>query len=103
MAGELPYEAPLVEMRKKIEELVQFGQEKGIDFTDEIARLEERYHRLEEEIYSGITAAQKMHLARHQQRPTALDLIQLILPILSNFMVIGCLATIWPSLAALRN
>lgn len=78
MAGELPYEAPLVEMRKKIDELVQFGQEKGIDFTDEIARLEERYHRLEEEIYTGITAAQKMHLARHQQRPTALDLIQLI-------------------------
>ena len=43
MAGELPYEAPLVEMRKKIEELVQFGQEKRIDFTDEITRLEERY------------------------------------------------------------
>nr|WP_145403001.1 acetyl-CoA carboxylase carboxyltransferase subunit alpha [Paenibacillus xylanexedens] len=78
MAGGLPYEAPLIEMRKKIEELVQFGQEKGIDFTEEIARLEERYHRLEEEIYTGITAAQKMHLARHQQRPTALDLIQLI-------------------------
>ncbi|NMO95496.1 acetyl-CoA carboxylase carboxyltransferase subunit alpha [Paenibacillus lemnae] len=78
MSGELPFEKPLGEMRKKIEELKQFGQEKGIDFTDEIARLEERYTRLEEEIYSSISPSQKMHLARHQQRPTSLDLIQLI-------------------------
>ncbi|GAB6926642.1 acetyl-CoA carboxylase carboxyl transferase subunit alpha [Paenibacillus sp. JCM 10914] len=78
MSGELPFEIPLVEMRKKIDELKQFGQEKGIDFTDEIARLEERYTRLEEEVYSQISPSQKMHLARHQQRPTSLDLIQLI-------------------------
>ncbi|MFB5677843.1 acetyl-CoA carboxylase carboxyltransferase subunit alpha [Paenibacillus terreus] len=78
MAGELPYEKPLVEMRQKIQELQQFGQEKGIDFTEEISRLEERYRKLEEEIYSNITAAQKMHLARHQQRPTSLDLIELV-------------------------
>ncbi|MBB3129180.1 acetyl-CoA carboxylase carboxyl transferase subunit alpha [Paenibacillus rhizosphaerae] len=78
MAGELPFEKPLVEMRQKINELKQFGADKGIDFSDEIARLEERYAQLEEELYSNITAAQKMHLARHHQRPTSLDLIQLI-------------------------
>lgn len=59
MAGELPYEKPLVEMRQKIEELKQFGQDKQIDFTDEINRLEERYLEMEEEIYSNITAPQK--------------------------------------------
>ncbi|MET3210221.1 UNVERIFIED_CONTAM: acetyl-CoA carboxylase carboxyl transferase subunit alpha [Paenibacillus sp. PvR008] len=75
MAGELPYEKPLVEMRQKIEELKQFGQDKQIDFTDEINRLEERYLQMEEEIYSNITAPQKMHVARHHQRPTSLDLI----------------------------
>ncbi|WP_211746818.1 acetyl-CoA carboxylase carboxyltransferase subunit alpha [Paenibacillus sp. Marseille-Q4541] len=78
MAGELPYEAPLTEMRKKIEELQQFGLEKGIDFTEEVSRLEERYTKLEEEIYSSITAPQKVQLARHHQRPTSLDLISLI-------------------------
>lgn len=78
MAAEMPFEMPLIEMRKKIEELKHFGQEKGIDFTDEIARLEDRYKQLEEEIYATISAPQKMHLARHQQRPTSLDLIQLI-------------------------
>ncbi|MCJ8010181.1 acetyl-CoA carboxylase carboxyltransferase subunit alpha [Paenibacillus sp. KQZ6P-2] len=78
MAGELPFEKPLVEMRQKINELKQFGQDKGIDFTDEISRLEERYAELENEIYSNISPHQKMHVARHQQRPTSLDLIQLI-------------------------
>ncbi|MBD7966967.1 acetyl-CoA carboxylase carboxyltransferase subunit alpha [Paenibacillus gallinarum] len=83
MAGELPHEAPLTEMRKKIEELQQFGLEKGIDFTEEVNRLEERYAKLEEEVYSSITAPQKMHIARHHQRPTSLDLITLIF---SDFM-----------------
>lgn len=78
MAGELPFELPLVEMRKKISELKQFGEEKGIDFSDEVARLEERYRVLEDEIYSNISPSQKMHLARHQARPTSLDLINLI-------------------------
>lgn len=78
MAGELPFEMPLVEMRKKIAELQQFGEEKGIDFSDEIARLEERYRVLEEEIYTTISPAQKMHLARHHSRPTSLDLMNLI-------------------------
>ncbi|WP_172195508.1 acetyl-CoA carboxylase carboxyltransferase subunit alpha [Saccharibacillus qingshengii] len=75
MAGELAFEQPLVELRKKIDELKQFGQEKGIDFGDEISRLEERYVELQQDIYTNVTPAQKMHLARHHQRPTTLDLI----------------------------
>lgn len=78
MAGELPFETSLVKLREKIQELEQFGNEKGIDFTEEIARLEERYKQLEDEIYDNISPSQKMHLARHHQRPTSLDLINLI-------------------------
>lgn len=78
MAGGLPFEMPLTEMRKKITELEQFGQEKGIDFSDEIARLEERYRTMEAEVYASISPSQKMHIARHHGRPTSLDLIQLI-------------------------
>ncbi len=78
MAGELAFEQPLVELRKKIDELKQFGQEKGIDFSDEIARLEERHAQLQHEIYTNVTPAQKMHLARHHQRPTTLDLIPFV-------------------------
>jgi acetyl-CoA carboxylase carboxyl transferase subunit alpha len=75
MAGELPFEQPLVELRGKIEELRKFGSEKSIDFTDEISRLEERYAGLEVELYRDLTAAQKMQIARHPGRPTTLDYI----------------------------
>ncbi|WP_082083837.1 acetyl-CoA carboxylase carboxyltransferase subunit alpha [Paenibacillus beijingensis] len=78
MAGELPFEKPLVDLRRKVEELKRFGEEKGIDFSDEIARLEARCKQLEEELYSDLTPAQKMHLARHQQRPTSLDFIHAV-------------------------
>ncbi|OBY79064.1 MULTISPECIES: acetyl-CoA carboxylase carboxyltransferase subunit alpha [Paenibacillus] len=76
MANELPFEQPLVELKQKIAELKRFGDEKQIDFTEEIARLEERYAKLAAEIYASISPSQKMHLARHQQRPTTLDFVQ---------------------------
>ncbi|MCU6339368.1 acetyl-CoA carboxylase carboxyltransferase subunit alpha, partial [Enterobacter quasiroggenkampii] len=56
--------------------LKRFGDEKQIDFTEEIARLEERYAKLAAEIYASISPSQKMHVARHQQRPTTLDFVQ---------------------------
>ncbi|TCZ75307.1 acetyl-CoA carboxylase carboxyl transferase subunit alpha [Paenibacillus albiflavus] len=78
MAVELAFEQPLVELRSKIEELRRFGEDKGIDFNDEIKRLEERYATLEEELYSSMTASQKMQIARHPARPTTMDYINAI-------------------------
>jgi len=78
MSSELPFERPLAELRKKIDELKHFGAEKQIDFSDEIARLEERYKQLESEVYGGMSPAQIMHMARHHQRPTSLDYISLV-------------------------
>ncbi|ALS20862.1 MULTISPECIES: acetyl-CoA carboxylase carboxyltransferase subunit alpha [Paenibacillus] len=76
MASEMPFELPLVELRAKIDELRKFGEEKKIDFSDEIDRLEQRYQQLEAELYSSMTTQQKMQVARHPQRPTTLDYIQ---------------------------
>jgi acetyl-CoA carboxylase carboxyl transferase subunit alpha len=78
LAGELPYEQPLSELRGKIEELKKFGQEKNIDFSDEINRLEERYVRLAEEVYAEIKVHQKIQIVKTPQRPTTLDYIQSI-------------------------
>ncbi|GFR38085.1 acetyl-coenzyme A carboxylase carboxyl transferase subunit alpha [Insulibacter thermoxylanivorax] len=78
MKGDLPFEQPLEELRAKIEDVKRFGIERGIDFSEEIARLEERYAKLEEEIYSNLTASQRLLIARHPQRPTALDYIHAI-------------------------
>jgi acetyl-CoA carboxylase carboxyl transferase subunit alpha len=78
MAGEMPFEKPLAELKSKIDELRRFGAEKQIDFSEEIRRLEERYTQLEEELYTDMTTAQKIQLARHPQRPTTIDYIQTI-------------------------
>lgn len=78
MANELPFEKPLNDLRQKIVELKSLSEDKGIDFTEEIMRLEQRCKELERELYSELTAAQKMHMARHHQRPTTLDFIHAI-------------------------
>jgi acetyl-CoA carboxylase carboxyl transferase subunit alpha len=76
MPGDMPFERPLVELMQKIDELKTFSRERSLDFSDEISRLEDRYNKLEDEIYANITPAQRMQLARHPQRPTTLDYIQ---------------------------
>lgn len=78
MAGELPFEKPLNDLRQKITELKSLSVEKGIDFSEEIIGLESKCKQLEEEMYSELTPAQKMHMARHHQRPTSLDYIQTV-------------------------
>jgi len=78
MAGDLSFERPLIELRKKIEELKKFTAEKDIDFSDEIVRLEEKASKLAQDIYGSLTPMQRIQIARHPQRPTTLDYISRI-------------------------
>ncbi|TKI56829.1 acetyl-CoA carboxylase carboxyl transferase subunit alpha [Brevibacillus antibioticus] len=78
MAGELSFEKPLVELQDKIKELRRFTEEKGIDFSDEIQRLEQKSKELAVQIYGNLTPWQRVQLARHPERPTTLDYIQLL-------------------------
>lgn len=76
MAGELPFERPLVELQKKIDELKNFTSEKEIDFSEEIIKLEEKSTKLAKDIYGSLTPTQRIQIARHAARPTTLDYIQ---------------------------
>ncbi|SFS71344.1 acetyl-CoA carboxylase carboxyltransferase subunit alpha [Marininema halotolerans] len=76
--GQLTFEKPLNELRGKIAELRKFTQEKEIDLSEEIATLEEKARRLEEQIYGNLSTWQKVQIARHVARPTTLDYIQQI-------------------------
>ncbi|MBO8163696.1 MAG: acetyl-CoA carboxylase carboxyl transferase subunit alpha [Brevibacillus sp.] len=78
MAGELPFEKPLVELQEKIKELRRFTEEKGIDFSDEVVRLEKKAKDLAEQIYGNLTPWQRVQIARHAERPTTLDYIRMI-------------------------
>jgi len=76
MAVELSFEKPLVELQDKIKELRKFTEEKGIDFSEEVVRLEQKARDLAEQIYGNLSPWQRVQIARHPERPTTLDYIQ---------------------------
>ncbi|WP_147532605.1 acetyl-CoA carboxylase carboxyl transferase subunit alpha [Bacillus marasmi] len=78
MAGELEFERPIVELRKKITELKEFTQSTDVDLSAEIHNLEIRLEKLEKEIYENMDPWDRVQIARHQNRPTTLDYISLL-------------------------
>lgn len=85
MAGELPFEKPLVELQEKIKELRRFTEEKGIDFSEEVQRLEKKAREMAEQIYGNLTPWQRVQIARHPERPTTLDYISHIFTDFTEF------------------
>ncbi|GAE28113.1 acetyl-coenzyme A carboxyl transferase alpha chain [Halalkalibacter wakoensis JCM 9140] len=75
MASELGFEKPIVELKNKISELRTFTEEKEIDLTDEITKLETRLKQLERDIYGNLQPWERVQIARHNDRPTTLDYI----------------------------
>jgi len=69
------FEKPLLKLEKEIEELKRLGKEENIDFSEEIKKLELKYKKLQKEIFSNLTAWQRVQLARHPKRPHAIDYI----------------------------
>ncbi len=72
----LDFEKPVEKLEKRIEELrgyVSNGQEQ---YSEEIEKLEKKASRLLKDIYSKLTPWQITQVARHPNRPYALDYIQ---------------------------
>ena len=74
----LDFEKPLVELENRIAELKNYTGEKGIDLGTEIEILEKRSQDLKKEIYQNLTPWQRTLLARHAERPNALDYIRML-------------------------
>jgi acetyl-CoA carboxylase carboxyl transferase subunit alpha len=68
----LDFERPIVELENKIEELKQLG---GPSLDFEIRRLERKARQLQQEVFSELSAWQKVMLSRHPLRPFTLDYI----------------------------
>lgn len=66
----LPFEAPLHEIQKKIDELRAFSSSQSIDLEREIKDLQKKHDALAREIFSKIDDWDRIQLARHPQRPT---------------------------------
>jgi acetyl-CoA carboxylase carboxyl transferase subunit alpha len=65
----LDFEKPLVDLEREIENLKRFSRDKQLHFNDPLRNLEEKFHRLQKEIFSNLTGWQITQLARHIDRP----------------------------------
>ncbi len=68
----LDFERPIVELENKIAELKQLG---GPQLELEIRRLERKARQLQREVFSELSAWQKVLLSRHPLRPFTLDYV----------------------------
>jgi acetyl-CoA carboxylase carboxyl transferase subunit alpha len=71
----LDFEKPIAELEGKIEELRHLSDGGGLNIADEVVRLQEKADRLLKTTYAKLTPWQKVQVARHPERPHALDYI----------------------------
>jgi acetyl-CoA carboxylase carboxyl transferase subunit alpha len=74
----LEFEKPIYEIEDKIEELKKLSIESGIDLKDQIDTLTKQAEEFKVDLYSNLTPAQKLQIARHPRRPSFLDYVNLI-------------------------
>ncbi len=71
----LDFEKPIAELEAKIEELRQMSEPGSINIADEVAKLTEKADKQLRSTYAKLTPWQKTQVARHEDRPKALDYI----------------------------
>ena len=69
----LDFEQPIAELESKIEELRYVQNESAVDISSEIEQLAKKSQQLTKDIYSDLTPWQITKIARHAERPYALD------------------------------
>lgn len=74
----LEFEKPLRELEKQLTTLQTVSQESKVDVSNEIAAIEKKIEATKAEIYSDLTAWQRVQLSRHPKRPYSLDYIERI-------------------------
>ena len=78
MKHQLDFEKPIIELQSKLNELKQH-QEKhamGVNFEAEISQIEVKLAETRRQIYTNLTAWQRVQMARHPLRPFTLDYIK---------------------------
>ncbi len=72
----LDFEAPLAELEGKIAELRSLASgDKAVSISEEVKGLEKKASKLLSDLYVGLDPWQKAQVARHPERPHALDYI----------------------------
>ncbi|CAN5445310.1 acetyl-CoA carboxylase carboxyltransferase subunit alpha [soil metagenome] len=71
----LDFEKPILELQRRLHELKSHSNEHAFDFEAEVESIESKIQETRRDIYENLTAWQRVQIARHVQRPFALDYI----------------------------
>jgi acetyl-CoA carboxylase carboxyl transferase subunit alpha len=71
----LEFEKPLRDLSRQLDELRQQSIETNVDLAREVFGIEKKIEAMQREIYSNLTAWQKVQVARHPKRPYAMDYV----------------------------
>ncbi len=74
----LDFEKPIQELTEELEKLKSVAEKSKVDMSKSIAELEAKIHEKRVEIFSNLTAWQKVQLSRHPERPYTLAYIDAV-------------------------
>src|SRR6266498_5726130 len=78
MKHHLDFEKPIVELQAKLEELKKHPETHslGISFEEEVSLIEKKLEETKRQIFSNLSAWDRIKIARHPKRPFTLDYLQ---------------------------
>ena len=72
----LDFEKPLFELQKRLQDLKAHSDEHDVDLHAAVKAIETKIRETRRQIYGNLTAWQRVQIARHVQRPFALDYVE---------------------------
>jgi acetyl-CoA carboxylase carboxyl transferase subunit alpha len=72
----LDFERPIFELERRLEDLKNHSNKHDVDLDPAIKTLEAKLRETRRQIYDNLTAWQRVQIARHTQRPFALDYVE---------------------------
>ena len=72
----LDFEQPIKELEEQMVKSQSIGAESEVDMTDACKKIEKKLNQVKKDIYSNLTAWQRVQISRHIERPYTLDYIK---------------------------
>ncbi len=72
----LDFEKPIFELQRRLQDLKAHSDEHDVDLDSAVGAVEAKLRQTRREIYGNLTAWQRVQIARHVQRPFALDYVE---------------------------
>src|ERR1700758_4031038 len=72
----LDFERPIFDLERRLQDLENHSDKHDVDLDSEIESIEQKILKTRRQIYDHLTAWQRVQIARHVQRPFALDYIE---------------------------